>query len=192
MIPRLLHQFWIANDTNTAIPEAAMSNVRLWKDFHPDFTLRTWDYSAVLFAMPRKKRNILREARRIVRFETMFADIARLFILYEFGGVWVDLKIIPLKRWLHGITGENLVLIEHFESEWIAPGNGVLINSCFACCPRNPFIGRCLDLAISNIEARMSSTIWEITGPKVFMDVRDSAVSEGRKIDGLVIPATEF
>jgi len=181
-IPRQIHQLWIVpKNADPTLPANVVDYISEWRRLHPDFNHVLWTIDDVLGALPRDASSSLREALEVCRFEAMKSDLTRLFLLYHKGGFWIDLKVKPLQRWLHRYIREDLLLIEHFVSEFIPNPKNVLMNCLFGCAPRNQFIGQCLELALSNIRNRVSSTVWAISGPKVLMDARQAFQLQQRR-----------
>jgi mannosyltransferase OCH1-like enzyme len=114
------------------------------------------------------------EAIRVCRIPSMQADLIRLVLLYEFGGIWIDLKLVPLKTFLQNIIENELVLVEHHKTkEYPEPWRfNLLINGFFGCEPRSLFIEEVLKLAVNNVKNRKHG-VWDVTGPRVFMTVLD-------------------
>ena len=193
MIPRRIHQLWIQSDGGDAEPPPLIKQFAgQWVDRHPGFDARIWSVTDAMSALSRDRAVLLSEIASIVRFEAMIADVARLLLTLEFGGYWSDLRITPLESWLSDYEHADLLLAEHFISEFISPNKGVLVNGFFGCAPENEFVSRCLARAVTNVRNRKSSTTWEVTGPKVFMDVRDDILKNGGNLDAVIIPNENF
>ncbi len=190
MIPHQIHQLWIPPEkSDGSVPWDVKDNSSCWKDLHPDFSHCIWTLPDLLKALPGDEASCLEKVLPVCRFESMKADLARLFLLHHQGGFWTDLKLRPLCRFLDRHVGDDLLLIEHFQSEFIPDPAGVLVNGFFGCCPKNPFIGECLKRALANVGKRLATTIWEVTGPKLFMDTRDEAERSGQAIKGQILPS---
>jgi len=119
------------------------------------------------------------------------ADLARLYLLHHRGGFWVDLRLRPLRSFLGDYCQGDLLLVEHFASEFIPQPAEVFINSLFGCRQGDPFIRQCLQRASRNVAQRMSSTVWEVTGPKVLMDTRDALMARGLDIGATILPSAQ-
>ncbi len=191
-IPRKIHQLWIAPQDHTGdIPSDVVYQTRRWQETHPDFEHRVWTIDEVAAAIPTPKSKRMMETINVCRFEAMRADVVRLYLVHEFGGFWSDLKVYPIRRWLDGHLDQKLVLIEHFKSEWIPNPAGVLLNSFFGAYRHNPFIEACLERAHMNIDNRLSTTLWDVASPQMYMDVYDEWLARaGCTPDGVVLPSS--
>ncbi|WP_163005977.1 glycosyltransferase family 32 protein [Methylobacterium brachiatum] len=188
-IPRKIHQLWISPAHLKAIPDDVIPQTMAWTEFHPGFKHKIWTIEEAEASLPKARAKQMMEAVRLSRFEAMKADIVRLYLLSEFGGFWSDLKVKPRRRWLDDYLDKGLVLVEHFPFGGIPNPSGTLMNGFFGCAPNNTFVEACIDQIHKNIDMRLSTTIWEVTGPRVFMNVYSNwgGVSE-KKLGGVVIP----
>lgn len=122
-IPKRIHSTWQAY-SNLKPKERAY--VRLWRKANPDFTYHFWNDSSAesfLSMYAPEDREMLREMKPIERF-----DYFRYAVLDEYGGVYHDIDVHPMKRvrdWLQDggekarlITGWEMRL--HNESQRIA------------------------------------------------------------------------
>ena len=84
-IPKIIHQIWIG--TKPA-PTKLMDT---WKDKNPDFTYIRWNEKEI-----KKRKLTLNCSNRINEIEEINgkADIIRWEILYEYGGIYIDLDYI--------------------------------------------------------------------------------------------------
>jgi len=87
-IPKIIHQIWIG-------PNPQPTNMMItWKDKHPDFEYILWNEDEF------KKRNmVFRCQKRINEIEEWCgkADIMRVEILYNYGGVYIDADSICIE-----------------------------------------------------------------------------------------------
>ena len=95
------------------------------------------------------------------------ADLFRLLILYERGGVWMDFStqlIVPLGDVLTNQT--SLVLVH--ERKGFLMDYGVFNSFMAARRPHHPYIGRCIELILARCARReYGSTPWSVTGPEL-------------------------
>jgi mannosyltransferase OCH1-like enzyme len=184
MIPRAIHQLWIPPEgQQRELPDDTLRQVAAWKTMHLGFEHTIWTIDDVLSVLPTEASSRLEPLLAVCRFESMKADLTRLFLLFHQGGFWIDLKLYPLCSFLDEHTTSDLMLVEHFPSEFIPDPSGVLVNGIFGCSRGNPFIGACLERATANVRRRMSTTVWEVTGPNVFMEV-------AAEISSVAMPST--
>ena len=138
MVPHLIHAFWRSED-DSDIPQDVARNLGAWRATHPLCQLKIWSLAEVrpiLAETPGAE-----EAVDTCRFIAMQADIVRLALLVAHGGVWTDLKNVPLQPFLHGLLDRSeATFAEHFPSaaKEIPKGH---INNCFIIAPpKHPFL----------------------------------------------------
>jgi hypothetical protein len=88
MIPKNIHIIWIGGKS---FPEVCSRYFAQWKFLHPDWSVKLWGNEEVSAAYP--------EAYRLLSGadEASISDLLRYKILYDFGGVYADADVEPLK-----------------------------------------------------------------------------------------------
>jgi mannosyltransferase OCH1-like enzyme len=98
MVIKIIHQVWI-NDTfygktKKDIPEKWLKGPEMWKKYHPD-----WEY---ILWTDDKSRQLIQEKHPEyldiydnMEYLIQRADMIRYFILYDFGGMYIDLDMYP-------------------------------------------------------------------------------------------------
>jgi len=187
-IPRLVHQLWIDPfGASLPLPEDSAQNVQQWRASHADFAHRLWSLDELEHALPEHLRPTFRRVITPVRLPAMQADVARLFILAAFGGIWIDLKLIPRRRFLDQLMRYKLVLIEHFPAPKGVDPTGSLTNSFIASEPGHEFVLHCLEIVVAKVERRCNGDVWMITGPGALMAARNELTASGRFSDAHVL-----
>lgn len=139
-IPAILHQTW----KNTSIPPKLARFQQTWQVNHPDWTYLLWTDADNRKFLQQHYPWFLR-IYDAYPDHTMRVDAIRYFLLYHFGGVYVDLDlecVTPLNPLL---TGKQLVLEaepgvcldSHFPV--VKPFRKILSNAFMASQPRHPF-----------------------------------------------------
>ena len=178
-IPPLVHQIWVNPGTggSEGLPWRVRRHARRWARLHPDFQHQMWDLDSAAACgddlMPG-----FSAALRSLRFPASQADLARLAILLRHGGFWADLKVVPLRPFLADLVDHDLVLTEHHPTAERPVADGFLNNSFIGASPDNPLVARCLERALHNVDRRWPPSVFEMTGPRVLMNVRDEMLSE--------------
>lgn len=100
------------------------------------------------------------------------ADLWRLCVLYEYGGVYADIKLLPNISLDKIIDDDNdAVLVidrkcpfkKHYKD---------IYNAFMAFIPKHPFVKKLIDRIVENVENRYYGTSWlGITGPKFIGEV---------------------
>jgi len=88
MIPRLFHYIWVGG---APLPKHLENNISTWLKFNPDYDIIRWDENNINFSSP-----VLRRVYRL-GYWARVADIVRLQILYEYGGIYLDVDIKVIK-----------------------------------------------------------------------------------------------
>ena len=178
-IPPRVHQMWVNPGTGgpEGLPWRVRRNARRWARLHPDFQYTMWDLNSAAECgndvMPG-----FGAALRSLRFPASQADLARLASLLRYGGFWADLKVAPLRPFLTELVGNDLVLTEHHPTSEHPISNGYLNNSFLGASANNPLIARCLERALHNVDRRWPPSVFEMTGPRVLMNVREEMLNE--------------
>ena len=137
-IPRLLHLIWVGPDN---APEFMRANVEGWAKLMPEWTLRVWTNADITTKeFPEKAVEIINKAIK----GAQKADIMRYFIIEKYGGVYMDIDVIPNKSLesLIKFKDTGLVLCHDLPLTWeyisigffaAKPNHPVLKTACEMC-----------------------------------------------------------
>lgn len=99
-IPRTIHQIYF-NITKAELPERFLDAKASWKRCHPDFNYILWNETMVEHLIDKHfadmKTLYLSYGHWIRR-----VDVARMFILYRYGGIYIDMDI-KCRDGIHGL-----------------------------------------------------------------------------------------
>jgi inositol phosphorylceramide mannosyltransferase catalytic subunit len=98
-IPKIIHQTW--KDEN--IPKKWRKSPEEWKRLHPDWKYILWT-DASIRAYIEKNRLPLLALHDNFRYQIQRADMIRYIVLYDFGGVYSDLDLYPVKNIEYALT----------------------------------------------------------------------------------------
>lgn len=174
MIPKIIHYVWLSGD----LPEAEQKRVTQWKAVLPDYEFKLWGKEDI-----KDISNIfLTEAIEAQKW-AFATDFLRLYILYNFGGIYLDSDVILLKDFDAFLS--NPAFIGKESSLHINGGSQeqYLTAHCFGAEPHNPFIKKCLDYYadrhfILSQDAQLPNTL------KYDMTLMPFIMSEIAKMDG--------
>jgi mannosyltransferase OCH1-like enzyme len=124
---------------------------RAWTDLNPGWVLRTWRE----WDLPALRNQMWFD--RAPSFASR-ADIARLELLYRFGGVYVDTDEEPLRP-IEALIADTSCFIATEDGQWLATG---VVGSA----PRHPFIALLVDGIAQSILANVDAPPNVQTGPK--------------------------
>ncbi len=125
-IPKIIHQVWI-NDTflgnpKKDVPEKWKKSQKEWKHHHPDWIYILWTDDLLLSYLELYHPDYL-DLYKNYDYLIQRADMIRYFILYDYGGVYCDLDLYPLKNIENFILGN----LDHFVYE--AGPNDSIVNA---------------------------------------------------------------
>lgn len=129
MIPKIVHYCWLSNDP---IPEKLKTCMESWKKKLPDYEFILWDSN---------KFNINSSLWVKQAFENkkyaFAADYIRLYAIYNYGGIYMDMDIEVLKSF-NDLMNESYFLGYELEEEGIEAG-------IFAAAQGSMWLKDCLD-----------------------------------------------
>lgn len=123
MIPRVIHSFWGAGPKT---PLAARCQAS-WARCCPGWEIREWDLKAVQALDPPEARRFLDAAAACGRWAAA-SDFARMRVLAEFGGVYLDFDV-ELVRPLDDLPATGWIASEAKPGGgvWLNPGGGIAL-----------------------------------------------------------------
>lgn len=83
--PRIIHTFWFSGDP---LPEEYQKCLDSWKKYCPDYEIKIWNQETYDCGKQEFVKRAI-EARKWA----FAADVARLDVLYEYGGIYMDLDV---------------------------------------------------------------------------------------------------
>lgn len=133
MIPKIIHQTW---KTET-IPEEWKDAADSCKRNHPDFKYILWTHETMDEFMKTHFPDYYKMYTSY-KYDIQRCDAFRYFVLYTYGGIYLDLDIV-CKKSLTDLLGYDLVF---------APSSNVesfFTNSFFMSIPKHSFFKHCMD-----------------------------------------------
>lgn len=149
MIPKIIHQTWRA----TELPSVFQNIYDTNKQLNSDFEYRIWRHSpapdADIDEFLKKEYPDIFECFAKAQFGVQKADIARIAILYHYGGIYYDLDILgikPLRTLIDFDTECVYMALEPAEqTKKIFGSDNVLCNAFIATPPKHPLFKKALD-----------------------------------------------
>lgn len=154
MIPRTFHRIWVGSE----MPEEFRVYGARWAELHPDWTLVDWDEHS----LPElENQDLFNHAGDIApdNVGQLRSDIARLELLYRFGGVYLDCDFEPCKpidRLLDRVT-----LFAAWESDGIWINNAIVGAE-----PQHPFIAHLIEGLPASVAANQGKRPNVMSGPQ--------------------------
>ena len=91
MIPKIIHYCWLSDDP---VPSDLQKYMRTWKEKLPDYEFMKWDFNRF------DKQSSKWVAQAFDNKKYAFAaDYIRLYALYNYGGIYLDMDVEVLKSY---------------------------------------------------------------------------------------------
>ena len=89
MIPKIIHYVWIGGNP---LPEYVKNNIETWKKYNPNYEIKEWNESNFDI-------NVFKYAVEAYNAKKwgFVGDIIRLYALYNFGGIYLDVDVECVK-----------------------------------------------------------------------------------------------
>ncbi len=130
MIPKIIHYCWLSDDQ---IPGEFQQYINRWKTLLYDYRFIKWDFSRFDI----NTSAWVKEAFEQKKY-AFAADYIRLFAVYHYGGIYLDMDIEVIKSFNDLLNNEYMFAAERPNEPWIEAG-------CFGAEKRNQFIKTCLE-----------------------------------------------
>ncbi|CAF1361619.1 unnamed protein product [Rotaria sordida] len=152
IIPRIFHFIWL---NNNSLSDNSQRYLELWKKYHPNWKIFLWTHETII----NRKLSLYNQKhfQNSIRNFRQASDILRYEILYQYGGIYIDLDFEPLKNLeilLHGIQA-----FVAYESEYF------ICNGIFGAIPGHELTQRLIIQLESNWALYENGTINQQTGP---------------------------
>lgn len=176
-IPKIIHQTF----ESLVVPKPLAQCAQQWRNLNPDYTW--WYWTA------RDRRNLIRdhfEPIVLQTYDTLYpgafkADLWRCCAVYQYGGVYADIKLFPLVPLASMLTPQTDLLLTldyrtygFIERFWY--------NAFFACPPHHPLVKGVIDRIVENVSNRVQPNgafeILNISGPGAWRDVIRTATNQ--------------
>lgn len=129
MIPKIIHYCWLSNDP---IPQKLKECMETWKEKLPDYEFILWNFDR----FDKNSSHWVQQAFDNRKY-AFAADYIRLFAVYNYGGIYMDMDIKVLRSF-DSLLNQNLMIsYENPEQNGIEAG-------CFGAEKGNHFIKDCL------------------------------------------------
>jgi hypothetical protein len=159
-----VHLFWTDPRHGQApIPDDMARNVAAWETLFPDFDVRVWLRDELRDLLEDFHGLRVWDAVRVCRFGNLQSDLARLALLYEYGGFYSDLRQVPLRPFLHELLEYEAAIVAAHQPT-IPNYAERLTNSFLGSPPGHSLWHEALKRAVHNIEARRQLSAVALAG----------------------------
>lgn len=144
MIPKKIHYFWFSKDP---FPENIRRCMDSWTKVMPDYEIIQWDLSNTPMDC-----DFAQKAMREHRW-AFLSDYARLRILYEQGGIYLDTDMLAIKS-----IGDLLTE----QAFWGRANNGMIEPVVIGAVKNHPTVKACLDIYLNKSDSEYREIPLEI------------------------------
>ena len=141
-IPHVIHYCWFGG---TPLPMQYKKYLETWKQVFPNYKIIRWDEHN----FPIDEFVYAKEAAKAGKM-AFVSDVARIYALYEFGGIYFDTDVEVIKDFSWLLEGKEAVLGTEDAESTIGTG-------CMAFVPHHDICRRMLDYYRTNSFAEQSS-----------------------------------
>lgn len=114
MIPKIIHYCWLSDNP---VPEKIQIYMDSWKRILPDYEIIKWDFTRF------DKSSSVWVSEAFDNKKYAFAcDYIRLYALYNYGGIYLDMDIEVLKSFDSLLNQEYMIAKERPDKNWIEAG----------------------------------------------------------------------
>ena len=164
-VPRIIHQMAKSNVSEWPVQWTVCQ--KAWKSTFPDFQYRMWTDGDIEGFMRSTYPRYL-QMYQSYRYDINRYDFARYLILYEFGGIYADMDIMPLRSFASVLPNGRVSI---GESAW---KNERFQNALMTSPPRHPFWHYVMSELIAQSARRPPAkfrSVLSMTGPDVINGV---------------------
>lgn len=90
MIPKIIHYCWLSNDP---VPENLQKYINNWKEVLPEYKFMLWNFDK----FPKDRSMWVADAFECKKY-AFAADYIRLYAVYSYGGIYLDMDVEVLKK----------------------------------------------------------------------------------------------
>ena len=166
MIPKIFHAVWIGDE----LPEKYEKFWLGWKEKHPDWEFKLWTDN-----LPGPRLGKFYGKAKDLRVDSNFA---RLEILYEYGGVYIDLDMECLKPIDPLLESCNAFITIETTTDMKVWGRVGFNDAPIGAAPRHPAINSVIEHTTKGKWLRGNVKDWDgfLTGPVIFTEAMQTRV----------------
>jgi mannosyltransferase OCH1-like enzyme len=154
-IPRILHLVWVGKSNQ---PDYLIKHISKWNELMPHWTVRLWTNGDLTDS--EFDKDVLEKINAADK-GTQKADILKYYVVWKYGGIYVDADVEPTRCLDPIIYMSDLVICHHNEVSWEYIGVGF-----FAASPHHPVLKKAVDICL---EAQLNTDSPHMTtGPHAF------------------------
>jgi mannosyltransferase OCH1-like enzyme len=161
-----LHQIYITDETTTNFPEYTQNCIRILKNKYPDFEYILYDNDMIISLLKENFDKDVLNCYLKLKPYAYKADLARYCILYLYGGLYVDLNILWVRRIL---WTEDLDFFVFRDAGMTKTNYSSVYNGIIWSKPKSKVLKTAIELVVRNCKNNFyGKTPSHPTGPCVF------------------------
>lgn len=157
-VPKRIWQTW----HTTELPEQMKKATEIVKNTHPEYEYNLMDdHACATYIGVHFEPDVLDAYHRLVP-GAFKADLWRLCVMYKHGGIYLDIKLVPVPPF----TFDQLLERTQFVRDRVKNLQGGIYNAFLVCVPGDPRIKACIDRIVHNVATDFyGKSCLEPTGP---------------------------
>ena len=156
-IPKIIHHTWIGDDS---LPEAERGMMQKWRQHHPEWEMRLWTKDN----LPTLQNQALYDSRKNTGHR---ADVLRYELMYQFGGVYVDMDM-ECQKPIDDLIAECEGFAGRIQPTREVTGIQYLEIAILGSVPGHPLFAQAIDMLPNWYEAHEGYGVPVRTGPQYF------------------------
>jgi len=159
MIPKIIHQIWIGNNTLPARCKGYIDSIK--KNFK-EYDYIMWDDDKVALFLKEFFPKVFTKYNTYSN-NAEKSDIARYCILYKLGGFYFDIDYECFKSFSEIINFNDYSLFVFYDDEYFKDSfglNNIFTNSVIGATPDNNFIKQLIDSILSEIQYKITKKLY--------------------------------
>ena len=155
MIPKIIHYCWLSNDS---YPEDFKRCIDTWKEKLPDYEFILWNFERFDI----KSSLWVKQAFENKKY-VFAADYIRLYAIYNYGGIYMDMDIEVLKPFDDILDSPIMIAYENDEKTGIEAG-------CFGAEKGDELIEKCLSYYENRSFIKDDGSFDDLPLPKIIIN----------------------
>lgn len=154
MIPKVIHQIWLGSE----VPDTFLKFSQSWQKMHPDWEYIIWSDKDFGWLY---NQDLFNNGVKYVKPDGLYqfqSDLARYEILYNYGGVYIDMDTEPLKP-IDELMDVTAFAVWEVKDQWIA--NGIMGSV-----KNNNFIKMMVEGIEENVKYQSEVDATHLAGPR--------------------------
>lgn len=141
-IPKNIHQiYWDFSGKNKPVPDKWKNSPISWAKKHPKWNYTLWNYDMIYNLIENDYPDYLDLFNSYKQYPIIQCDIGRLFILYKYGGMYIDMDVNCVKSldlFIKNNFNKNVILPTSLYNKYLS--NWLIIST-----KNNNFIKKCIE-----------------------------------------------